>query len=683
MKRALILKLKRAIGRSPVEPLARKTYSYYVQTKTMRSLKKEASRRIYDRQEFVGFLHKIQPTKFSSLEDAENVILIAEKGDWESLELLLNSLIFYKKNKKTSVLINFDSPPHFIEKYGLIHNLESEKTNPVEWASNLTGDNQFLSLIYFKSPLVPLNDILNEITTKVQANKNLIMVGKIVDNNQKIIAAGHTFNVYGQVTSPYVNCSELQPEVMYCREVNAIENDFFVISKEAFLSLPESFIKETNFHVKLNLYILQNKLQIMYTPFIVLLMVKIAPRNDLETRSWESIIELHELQMKIQFELSRQTESTRKNKKIVFVDVDIPKPDQDAASVTHLWYLKFLTNLGFEVTYISAFSGDLVQKYCDPLYRLGIKVIGSGSGSELQYHLMKELRENDILFFCRSIIGKHIASVTRSRFPKLKMVFNTVDLDFLRMERQAVDLKDEFLLQESLIARYDELDLLKYVDETLVVSSFEMELLKQQNSMASIHHIRLPYLTAKKNPNFDETHSIIFVGGFRHKPNLDSVLYFIHEVWPLVRKLDSSIQLIIAGSNAPKEILDLSCESSKITILGFVDQIENLIQRTRISIAPLLYGAGTKGKVIQSLSLGIPVVASTIGVEGTGLENDENVLVADTPHDIARKIVLLYNNKSLWESLQKKGKQFVESEHAPDRTYQLFKKILKEPHEIS
>jgi glycosyltransferase involved in cell wall biosynthesis len=161
------------------------------------------------------------------------------------------------------------------------------------------------------------------------------------------------------------------------------------------------------------------------------------------------------------------------------------------------------------------------------------------------------------------------------------------------------------------------------------------------------------------------------------------VLYFIHEIWPLVHKIDSSIELIIAGSNAPKEILDLSCESSKIKIFGFVDQIENLIQQTRISIAPLLYGAGTKGKVIQSLSLGIPVVASSIGVEGTGLENNENVLVADTPHDMAQKIVLLYNNKSLWESLQKKGKQFVESEHSPDRTFQLFKNILKESHEIS
>ena len=251
MKHALVRQLKKAIRGSRMETLARKTRSYYVQSKTARSVRKEVSRRIFNQKKYIGFLRKIHATKFSSLEDAENVILIAEKGDWELLELLLNSLILYKKNIKTSVLVNFDLPAYFIEEYGLIHNPDSEATNPFEWALNLAGVNQFLSLIYFKSPLVPLSDILNEVTTAVLANKNSIMVGKIIDKNQKVISAGHRLNLYEQVTSPYENCLDFDPEVTYCREVNAIENNFFAISKEAFLSLPESLIKGPNFHVKL------------------------------------------------------------------------------------------------------------------------------------------------------------------------------------------------------------------------------------------------------------------------------------------------------------------------------------------------------------------------------------------------------------------------------------------------
>ena len=673
----LILKSKEALKGTHIEPLAKKAYCLYLHSKKMLYLKNNVHHKNIDLKKSIRFLNEIQPTKFSSIKDAKRVILITEKGDLESLGLLLRSLIFYKKNIDTAVLINFDLPANFIEEYRLIHIPTSERKNSIKWASNLVQDIQFVSLIYFKCPLVPLNDIINEIAIAAESHKNSIMVGKIVDNGQKIISAGHTLNGYGEIISPYVNCLESDPEVMYCRPVDTIENDFFVISKEVFLSLPESLIDGSNFHLKLSLYVQQNELEIMYTPFIPLLAIKVASEGLLEISVWESIIQLHELKIKILIELHRRTEQIQKKKKIVFVELGIPKPDQDTASVSHVWYLQILTTLGFEVTYIAAFTGDLMQKYCDPLYRLGIKIISARSGEELQYYVTKELSENSILFFCRSFVGNHIASHARSKFPKLKIVFNTVDLDFLRKERHAVQSKDSILLKESLIARCNELNLLKYVDETLVTSSFEMELLKQYDSMASIRHIRLPYLTSTRNPDFDETNSIIFLGGFGHRPNVDSILYFVSEVWPVVHKLDPSIELVIAGSNCTKEISDLASEATKIKIVGFVDQIEDLIQQNRISIAPLLYGAGVKGKVIQSLSLGIPVVASTIAAEGTGLVDGLNILVSDTPSDMAEKIVLLYNNKSLWESLQKMGKQFVESEHSPDRTHQLFKEILK------
>ena len=221
------------------------------------------------------------------------------------------------------------------------------------------------------------------------------------------------------------------------------------------------------------------------------------------------------------------------------------------------------------------------------------------------------------------------------------------------------------------------MELVSLADETLVVSSFEKELLSREFPSKSIHHVRLPYLASEYRPSFQETSSVIFVGGFNHKPNYHAALYLIREIWPLVRELDPRINLRVVGSDIPKEILRLEDPSNGINILGFVPDLDELIQTSRISVAPLIFGAGAKGKVLQSLSLGIPVIGTKIAAEGMGLIDGLTIIVSENPRDFAQNIVDLYGNQEQWEFLQNNSMKFVRAEHSPESIYRLFDEILR------
>ena len=127
----------------------------------------------------------------------------------------------------------------------------------------------------------------------------------------------------------------------------------------------------------------------------------------------------------------------------------------------------------------------------------------------------------------------------------------------------------------------------------------------------------------------------------------------INDIWPLIEKELPDLHLYIIGSNASKNLLSL--RNQNIEVLGFVEDPKDIFLKYRISVAPLRYGAGMKGKVIDSMRYGVPCVISPVAAEGSGLENNHNVLIANSPKEFAQNIVRLYNDRSLWETLAKNG----------------------------
>jgi glycosyltransferase involved in cell wall biosynthesis len=165
-------------------------------------------------------------------------------------------------------------------------------------------------------------------------------------------------------------------------------------------------------------------------------------------------------------------------------------------------------------------------------------------------------------------------------------------------------------------------------------------------------------------PPFASREGMVFVGGYRHPPNVDAALFYAREVVPHLRTLLPGVTTYLIGSNAPQVLQDLA--GPGIEFVGFVPEIEPWFRRCRLSVSPLRYGAGVKGKINHSMSFGLPVVATTPSVEGMHLVDGEEILVADDPRAFAEAIARLYRDEALWNRLSAAGLANVRRHFSPE-----------------
>jgi glycosyltransferase involved in cell wall biosynthesis len=146
----------------------------------------------------------------------------------------------------------------------------------------------------------------------------------------------------------------------------------------------------------------------------------------------------------------------------------------------------------------------------------------------------------------------------------------------------------------------------------------------------------------------------MFVGGFQHPPNVDAVRYYADEIWPRVRSALPEVKTYIIGSKMTEDLARHG-RAAGLEMVGYVPDLEPYLNGCRLSISPLRFGAGVKGKVNQSMSYGLPVVASPVSVEGMSLAHQENILVADTADEFAQAVIRLYTDDELWQRLSAAG----------------------------
>lgn len=156
------------------------------------------------------------------------------------------------------------------------------------------------------------------------------------------------------------------------------------------------------------------------------------------------------------------------------------------------------------------------------------------------------------------------------------------------------------------------------------------------------------------------------MGAFNHEPNIDAVLYFCGEIFPLLLEMNSNFTLEVIGPNPPESVLAL--QSDKVFIRGFVESLDEYYRKAHISVAPLRFGAGMKGKIGEALSFGLPVVTTQVGAEGFGLSPGENILVAETALDFAESIFKLSQDNQLYKKLSTNGFHFIKANYSEEAT---------------
>ena len=362
-------------------------------------------------------------------------------------------------------------------------------------------------------------------------------------------------------------------------------------------------------------------------------------------------------------------------KRILAIDACLPTPDRDSGSLRMYNLLLLMRRLSHKVAFVPD-NLKLVHPYADALQAAGIEVLYGPFVRSIKSHLREHGREYDLVVVSRADVGeKHIDNVRRFA-PQATILYDTVDLHFLREQREAKVKRDPVLARKAEKRREQELRIAKRTDRTLVVSPAEKEILENHCPQLNVHVIPNIHQISPSGKPFYQRKDILFLGGFNHPPNADAVNYFVDEIFPVVREKIAGVKLYVVGNSPPSSIRDLAGDD--IFVTGYVPDVSNYLNSAKVSIAPLRYGAGVKGKVTLSMSYGLPVVATSVGVEGTELINGVSALIADRPQEFADAIERLYLDENMWKTLSENSRCLVAKHFSFEAVSKNVEKLLNE-----
>ncbi len=344
-------------------------------------------------------------------------------------------------------------------------------------------------------------------------------------------------------------------------------------------------------------------------------------------------------------------------KRALVVDARGLTPDQDSGSVRMLRLLLILQELGFQVTFVPL-NRLRVPPYSDAMQGLGIEYLHDPFIGGFDDLLRNRGGEFDFIMLSRAEVAGAILPVCLAQAPETPVIYDTVDLHFVRQRREAELSGDDLLRRKAAEMEATELQLARHSDAIIVVSPEEREVLAEKLPGQHIAVVSNIHSVRSFIPPFESRGDFVFIGGFEHTPNLDAMLWFASDIMPLVVQQLPQTRLHIIGSKMPPAIRALANEH--IITHGYVEDVTPLFESCLLSVAPLRFGAGVKGKINQSMSFGVPVVSTAIGAEGMHLRDNETILIADEPAAFAAHIVALHRDADLWQRLSRNGLRNIE-----------------------
>lgn len=363
-------------------------------------------------------------------------------------------------------------------------------------------------------------------------------------------------------------------------------------------------------------------------------------------------------------------------KKLLLIGTVWPEPNSSAAGGRMLQLIHLFHQANFEITFASpALDSDFMANMdLLPVTKVSIALNCSSFDA-----FIKTL-DPTIVLFDRFMMEEQFGWRVIANCPNALRIIDTEDLHCLRMARQnAFKEKREFITEDILkidLAKREIASILRS-DLSIIISEFEMELLKSTFKIDEKLLYYLPFLldpiaksTFEKLPSFENRKNFVFVGNFLHEPNWNAVLYLKETIWPLLRKQLPETELHIYGAYPSQKVLQLHQPKEGFHIKGRAIDANEVVQNARIVLAPLRFGAGIKGKLIEAMQCGTPSITTTIGAESMQGNLPWNGFVTDDETEFARAATNLYQNKTTWITAQQNGIQIINQRY----TKELFEK---------
>lgn len=346
-----------------------------------------------------------------------------------------------------------------------------------------------------------------------------------------------------------------------------------------------------------------------------------------------------------------------------------PEPNSSAAGGRMLQLISIYKEMGYEVTFASpAMDSDFMVD----LASLGVakkSIVLNCSSFDV---FVKELNPA-IVLFDRFMIEEQFGWRVAENCPDALRILDTEDLHCLRMARQkAFKENREFTTNDLLVEEVAKREIASILrsDISLMISEYEMEVLENIFKIDSRLLYYLPLLldpiqqTSVQNlPSFEDRKDFIFIGNFLHEPNWNAVQYLKETIWPLIRKQMPAAVLQVYGAYPSQKVLQLHLPKEGFFIMGRAQNAQEVVRKARVVLAPLRFGAGIKGKLVEAMQCGTPSVTTTIGAESMCGNMEWNGFVANDAQDFADKAVALYQDENLWYKSQENGFGIIEKRY--------------------
>lgn len=337
-----------------------------------------------------------------------------------------------------------------------------------------------------------------------------------------------------------------------------------------------------------------------------------------------------------------------------------PEPKSSAAGTRMLQLIALFQKQGWNVVFASTASES---EFMFDVAALGIEKVSvniNDSGFDV---FVKALNPSMVLFD-RFMTEEQFGWRIAEQCPDALRILDTEDLHCLRLARQKA-------FQEKKVFSYDDLfsDTAKReiasilrCDISLIISEFEMDLLQHQFKVdCNLLHY-LPFLvdaidseTVQNWPAFEDRKDFVFIGNFLHEPNWNTVQFLKESIWPLLRKQLPEASMKIYGAYPSRKVLQLHHEKERFLVLGRAEVASEVVRNARVVLAPIRFGAGAKGKLLEAMQCGTPSVTTSTGAESMYGDLPWNGVIADNIDSVVDAAVSLYTNQDLWEEAQKNG----------------------------
>jgi glycosyltransferase involved in cell wall biosynthesis len=389
---------------------------------------------------------------------------------------------------------------------------------------------------------------------------------------------------------------------------------------------------------------------------------------------WGKIIQLFRIKKNLKITDISFIDSAKKT--ILVIDDDIPQYDKSSGSRRLFELIKIFKSLNLNVIFLPN-DGVAVEPYYSVLKNLDVEVLLSDPNRNAMLKKLDLLLPFiDYSWISRPSLNKKFQRKIKKN-PDIKIIYDTVDLHYIRELRQAEKEDDKKQKHQAEKTKKLELKSAINADFTVTVTETEKNILNSENikNVFVIPNIHEPKYQINIK-SFEERNGLLFIGGYKHEPNIDAVKWLINEIMPLVWAKIGPVPVYLLGSHPSQEVTALA--NDIVFVPGFLENVDSYFENCRVFTAPLRYGAGMKGKIGQSLEYHLPIVTTDIGAEGMDLTNEKNILIANQTEEFAEQIVKLYQDPILWSNIQKNASKAIANYNADavkNKLSELFKTL--------